>query len=367
MDVTTVPLPDDVRVVRHAAALPRAEWDALTRPSDVFLSSRWLDVAEATAGVPMAYVWVERGGRVVAGLATAVAGASVPWLLGRPDHVLTRSAAAGLPHAAEFLADLPKEPTEVLMPSLVAGGRHLGNTRVLYGAEASADDLDTLLAAAEGLARTAGAASVALLHVDESDRELRSVLAGRGYGFYVSGRYSSLRVPAGGFSEYLAGFSRKRRVSIAAERRKLAEEGCRVTVEPFDGRDFARFASLEAELMRKYGMEWRDDQSLPTYMQIRERFGEDAFTLVARADGVIRGFALILRHSGHWYARQSGFDYAYQRRKRVPLYFEVLYYRLVEEAAAAGVTTIYYGHGSEETKRSRGCVATDQFCHVLRL
>ncbi|MFY4719822.1 GNAT family N-acetyltransferase [Streptomyces sp. LaBMicrA B280] len=360
-------LPEGVRAVRHAADLPRREWDALTRPSDIFLTTRWLDVVEETAGVPMAYLWVEREGRLVAGLATALAGDTVPWSLGRPDYVLERSAEAGLPGAKEYLAGLPDTPSAALMPTLLAGGRHLGNTRVLYGTSASADDLAALVAGAEGLARATGAASVSFLYVDETDHALRTVLAGRGYENYTSGRYSSLHVPADGYPGYLAAMPSKRRVSVNAERRRLRDEGCRVSLESLDGADLARFAALEAQLMRKYGIEWRDDQSLPTYLQIRDRFGEDAFALVARADGAVRGFGLILRHHHHWYARQSGFDYAYQRGRRLPLYFEVLYYRLVEEAAAAGVTTIYYGHGSEDTKRSRGCVATDQFCYVSRL
>ncbi|MEU9852682.1 hypothetical protein [Streptomyces sp. NPDC047974] len=46
---------------------------------------------------------------------------------------------------------------------------------------------------------------------------------------------------------------------------------------------------------------------------------------------------------------------------------QVLYYRLLEEAAAAGVTTLHYGLGSERAKRSRGCAVTEQRCHVLRL
>ncbi|MFF2012735.1 GNAT family N-acetyltransferase [Streptomyces sp. NPDC058195] len=365
--MSTVCLPEGVRLVERAKDLPRREWDALTRPSDIFLTTRWLDVVEGTAGVPMAYLLAERGGRLVAGLATALAGATVPWSLGRPDYVLGKSAEAELPGAEEFLAALRTGPTEALMPTLLAGGRHLGHTRILYGELASADDLAALVAAAEGLARAAGAASVTFLYVDETDVELTGVLALRGYRNYTSGRYSSLRVPADGFPGYLAGLPSKRRISINAERRRLHDEGCRISVESLDGADLARFAALEAELMRKYGIEWRDDQSLPTLVQIRDRFGDDAFALVARADGAVRGFGLILRYQNHWYARQSGFDYAYQGNKRLPLYFEVLYYRLLEEAAAAGVTTIYYGHGSEKTKLSRGCVASDQFCHVLSL
>ncbi|MFD1831186.1 GNAT family N-acetyltransferase [Streptomyces desertarenae] len=358
---------DRVHTVERAADLPRREWDALARPSDVFLTTRWLDVVENTAGVPMAYLWTERDGVPVAALATASATASVPWTLGRPDVVLRNSAEAGLPGAAGFLAGLGGDATTALMPSVVAGGRHVGNTRILYGARATDEDLEALVTAAEARARDLGAASVAFLYLDETDRRLAAVLGARGYAGCVSGRHSSLSVPADGFDGYLASLPRKRRVSVAAERRRLREAGVDVRLESLDGADLPRFAALEAELLRKYGIEWRADQSLPQLRQVRDRFGDDAFAVVARDGGEIRGFGLILRHGGHWYARQTGYDYAYQRRTGLPLYFELLYYRLVEEAAAAGVPVIHYGLGSEDTKRSRGCTATDQYCLLLRL
>ncbi|MEV6319382.1 hypothetical protein [Streptomyces sp. NPDC051776] len=50
------------------------------------------------------------GGGSVAGLATALATASVPWGLGRPDVVLRNSAEADLIGAVGFLAGLPEEP-----------------------------------------------------------------------------------------------------------------------------------------------------------------------------------------------------------------------------------------------------------------
>lgn len=367
MTSKTAQLPGGVHAVERAADLPRQAWDALTRPSDVFLTTRWLDVVESTAGVPMTYLWVEREGVPVAGLATALATSSVPWALGRPDVVLHNSAEADLAGAAGYLAGLPAESVSSLMPSLVAGGRHLGNTRVLYGPQVTTGDLVALVEAAESRARHAGAASVAFLYLDENDRLLADVLAARGYASYTSGRYSSLHIPSDGFDGYLASLPRKRRVSIGAERRKLRGADTSVTVESLDSADLARFAELEAELLRKYGIDWRFDQSLPQLRQVRDCFGDDAFAIVARGDGQIRGFGLILRHNGHWYARQTGYDYAYQRKSGLPLYFELIYYRLVEEAAAAGVTTIHYGLGSEETKRSRGCAATDQRCHLLQL
>ncbi|MFF7364602.1 GNAT family N-acetyltransferase [Streptomyces sp. NPDC008125] len=364
---TTVRQPGGVHAVERAADLPREGWDALTGPSDIFLTCRWLDVVEATAGVPMTYLWTEREGRPVAGLATATATTSVPWALGRPDVVLRNSAEAELPGAAEMLAGVGDDPSKTLMPALVAGGRHVGSTRVLRSPEATDEDVESLVEAAEALAREAGLASVCFLYLDEQDADLAKTLDARGYLSYTTGRYSTLRVPEDGFDGYLAALPRKRRVSIGAERRRIREAQAQVAVESLDTADLPRFAELESGLLAKYGIDIRPDQVLAQIRQVRDCFGDDAFAVVARAEDEVRGYGLILRHGDHWYARQTGYDYAYQERTGLPLYFEVLYYRLLEEAASAGVTTLHYGLGSERAKRSRGCTATEQRCRLLRL
>ena len=364
---TTARLPGRVHAVDRAADLPREGWDALAGPHDIFLTCRWLDVVEATAGVPMTYLWTERAGRPVAGLATATATTSVPWALGRPDVVLRNSAEAELPGAAALLADIGGDPSRSLMPALVAGGRHVGSTRVLRSPEATTEDVEALVAAAETLADEAGLASVCFLYLDEQDADLAGTLDARGYLSYTTGRYSTLRVPEDGFDGYLASLPRKRRVSIGAERRRMRESQARVGVESLEAADLPRFAELETALLAKYGIDIRPDQVLAQIRQIRDCFGDDAFAVVAHAEGAVRGFGLILRHGDHWYARQTGYDYAYQESTGLPLYFEVLYYRLLEEAAAAGATVLHYGLGSEQAKRSRGCTVTEQRCHVLRL
>ncbi|WIM99827.1 GNAT family N-acetyltransferase [Actinoplanes oblitus] len=359
--------PADVRATSRAADLPRAGWDALAGPSDIFLTCRWLDVVEATAGVPMTYLWTERDGRPVAGLATALAGDTVPWALGRPDVVLRNSVTAGLPGAAELLAGLGDDPTGRLMPTLLAGGRQVGGTRLLTGPEATAADVTSLVAAAEALARDSGAATVCFLYLDEREESLVRLLAERGYRAFTSGHYSSLRVPPDGYPGYLAALPRKRRVSIGAERRRIVQAGVTVAAESLDAADLDRFAELESQLLAKYEIDLRPGQLLPLLHQVRDCFGDDAFAMVARAEGEVRGFALILRHGDSWYARQTGYDYAYQQRSGAPLYFELLYYRLIEEAAMSGVRTVHYGLGSVDTKRSRGCTATEQRGHLLFL
>lgn len=133
-----------VHVAEHASELPRKGGDALTRPSDVFLTSRWLDVVESTAGVPMKYLWTERDGARVAGLATAFASASVPRQTRCRIAQQRGSEAATRPRSP---GPLPRDATCALMPSLVAGGRHLGNARVLHADQATMEDLAALVTA----------------------------------------------------------------------------------------------------------------------------------------------------------------------------------------------------------------------------
>jgi hypothetical protein len=87
--------------------------------------------------------------------------------------------------------------------------------------------------------------------------------------------------------------------------------------------------------------------------------------LTARADGAVRGFCVVLADGDHWYVRHAGFDYEYLRPRNLPLYFELLYYRLLDEAAARGVRRIHYGLGSSPAKTLRGCATTAQFAAVL--
>ncbi|HKE99177.1 MAG TPA: GNAT family N-acetyltransferase [Actinomycetes bacterium] len=363
-----------VRVVDSAAQVPATAWDALVGPEDLFLSSRWLRVAEATAGVPMRYLLLARGGRPVAGLPAALAGTAAPWLSGRPDTLLERCAREGMPGAAECRGALPVDLAGALLPSLVCGGRHLGRTRVVGGPAAGAVNGDgtraagaaaELVAAAERLARTLGARSVAFLYVDDRDAALRGALAARGYAGHVSGSYSWLPLAPGGFSGWLAGLSAHRRRRVLADRRRLEAAGVQVRLEPLTAAAIPRLAELEAELLTRYGLRWVPAQSERVLRRVLAELGGDALVSVASGGGGVRGFALVLRHGPAWFAHRAGFDYAWQGR--LPLYFEVLYHHLIEQAPAAGVTAIHYGTGSAQAKRSRGCLAADQHAFLLRI
>lgn len=356
----------DLTIANSVADLP-SEWDNLIGPDDAFLATRWLTVVEKTAGVPIRYVVARQNGTVVAGVVTALATSTVPWVGGRPDSILLKAVAEAAPGADAALRCLPGESASALMPALVAGGRHVGNTHVLLGPSATREHAEALIRRVESLAIECGAASVAFPYADEGAETLRSVLAARQYRYFRSGQYCRLWVPDGGFDAYLAGFTYKRRCSIRTERRRVTGAGLAITFEPLRDDTIPVFAELDAGLRRKYGITWPAEKSVATLTEVLNVFGDDSLAIAARdSDGRVRAFGLVLRHQDRWYVRQCGFDYEFQEATGLPLYFELLYYRLVEAASAAGVTALHYGLGSVDAKQSRGCVVSDQHCFIRR-
>lgn len=346
-----------------AEAADGARWEALLHSEDFHLSRRWLDIAERTTAAPFRYFLHESAGSVKGALPSVLADADAPWVLARPDTLLTACAAEGA-EGADAVLDRVGDPSS-LLPSLVCGGRHMGRSRLLRADPHDDATARGLLDRAEAHARAAGAASVAFPFVGEHDTTLREVLRQRGYLHHASGRYSRLPLPPGGFDGYLAALPGKRRRRAQADRRQLAEAGVSSSLAPLDVRDIPRLAVLETSLLGKYGLDWTPAHTEAALHGIAEVMGEDALVSRVTGDGEIRGYAVLLRFRDQWYSRQTGFDYDFQGR--LPLYFEALYYRPVAEAPSHGVTGIHYGLGSEEAKRSRGCTAETQYAYILKL
>lgn len=356
-------------VARSADDAAMAGWDAVLGAEDVFQTTGWLRVLAGSTDVPFRFLLLGDPADPAGTLGTALLPAGVPWPLARPDTVLAAAAEAGDPDAAAARAELPDDLAAALMPSLVCGGRHLGRTRPNLAAGATDADLDRLLDGAEDLAREAGARSVSYLYVDERDQPLRARLAARGYRGHRSGRYAWLPLPPGGLDGYLAGLSAHRARRVLADRRRVAAAGVEVRLEPLSAAELPRLAELEAELFAKHGSPgWQPAQSEEIMRSIHRVLGDAVVLSVARADGRIRGFGLLLRSGPVWTAHRAGFDYGFQAgHGRLPLYNEVLYHLPIAAAPEHGVTAIHYGIGSTEAKLLRGCLATDQHAYVLRL
>ncbi|MFF1832889.1 GNAT family N-acetyltransferase [Streptomyces sp. NPDC058231] len=359
----------DVRQVADAAGLSAAGWNDLTGVEDFFQTPRWLAVQEQNSGTTMDFLVRQREGAPVAGLVTAWADDSVPWLLARPDAMLGRAVDAGVPEAAGCLTEVAQGDPSSLLPSLVCGGRHLGRTRALATPDARPSDVEALVARAEELASERGAASVCFPHTDVRDTGLVALLESRGYRSHTSAHYAWLPIPPGGFDQFLEEMSKHRRRRVRLERRALAEAGVEVQLEPLTGKLAPRLGELDSNLLKKYGNPASPEHSAGLLRWISEVMGDDAMVSVARKDGSIIGFGMVLRSAARgeeqWFGHRAGFDYDAQGK--LPLYYDVLYYRVLEAAAEAGVSVLHAGIGSVEAKLARGCLASEERSYLLRL
>lgn len=359
----------DVRHVADAATLPAAGWNSLVGVEDFFQTPRWLAVQERNSGTTMDFLVQHRDGVPVAGLVAAWADDSVPWLLARPDAMLTQAVAAGVPEAEHCLTETAGGDVTSLLPSLVCGGRHLGRTRTLAGAGALPSDLEALVEHAEQLAEERGAASVCFPHVDVRDTDLVALLKSRGFRSHTSAHYAWLPIPAGGFDQFLAEMSKHRRRRVRLERRALAEAGVEVHLEPLTKALAPRLGELDSNLLKKYGNPASPEHSAGLLTWIAEVMGDDAMVSVARQNGSIIGFGMVLRSRArgeeHWFGHRAGFDYDAQGK--LPLYYDVLYYRVLDAAAQAGVSVLHAGIGSVDAKLARGCLASEERSFLLRL
>ncbi|MFI6486691.1 GNAT family N-acetyltransferase [Streptomyces sp. NPDC050564] len=353
-----------------AAALPAAGWDDLLGAEDFFQTSRWLAVQERNSGTTMDFLVQHRDDRPVAGLVAAWADDSVPWLLARPDAMLSRALEdGGTPEAAAVLEEVAQGDPAALLPSLVCGGRHLGRTRALAGPAALPSDVEALVERAEQLAAERGAASVCFPHVDVRDTGLVELLRGRGYRSHLSAHYAWLPIPPGGWDQFLEEMSKHRRRRVRLERRALAEAKVEVHLEPLTKALAPRLGELDCNLLRKYGNPASPEHSAGLLNWISEVMGDDAMVSVARKDGSIIGFGMVLRSRARgeeqWFGHRAGFDYDAQGK--LPLYYDVLYYRVLEAAAREGVSVLHAGIGSVEAKLARGCLASEEHSFLLRI
>jgi CelD/BcsL family acetyltransferase involved in cellulose biosynthesis len=347
-----------IRIYEQADQLDARAWESIQSDADVALSHAGIRLAERTAGVEMRYiVATAEDGTWVGGLPVALATATARWVLGRPDALLERALHSGEPGADEAL-ELAGGSAASVLPSLLLGGRHMGNSTMLVAQDAPAGTAELLLRTADDLAERLEARSTSAVFVADSDEPFIALLRKSGYVPFGVNRYSSLQLAEGGFEAWIASFAKKKRWKIRDERRRITEAGFRSRVLRLSDVDLTRLGLLETELLQKYGHVWKPEFSVETFERIVSVFGDDAMVSVVERDSEIAGFVILLRRAGRWSARQVGFDYEMQGH--LPLYFETLFYGPIEAAPSLGIQRIDFGLGSEEAKVSRGCFAETQ-------
>jgi uncharacterized protein len=359
-----------IEILSAASELGSCGWDdRLLRSSDFYLSSAWLGMLEAISPVPPFYLIAQDDhGRAMAGLAAHLLGRDTPpWDFYRIDRVLRRLAAMPDRDARGIVGVWGREPA-MLMPSLLLGGRHTSHSRLLLApglSEAAQQEAtDALLDEAGKLGRDLGARSLAFMFVDEHDR-LRGDLGQRGYLAFLHAKAGVMDIDFSTFDEYLGRFSPHRRRRISKEIRSFSEAGVVFSQHPL-GEVIEQITPLGMALESRYGVDGDTVAAAQKSLQIvSAAFGERAIALTAEQDGKIRGYVLAVRWNDVLVLRSAGFDYDF--KGRLPLYYGVVFYNVVDYALASAVRQVLYSIESTEAKKSRGCRIIDEYGMVSGL
>lgn len=371
-----------VRTVDGAAELERAGWDGLLGAGDLYLSSRWLGLIERVGGVRPSYLLATGdlggggpstgspgGDRALAGLAVHDLGPEAPpWPFYRLDlllpHLLRKAAGPG----GEVRADLAEVAARTL-PMALCGGRQPAHQRLLVrpGLDPRVADeaAGAVFDAAMDLAAGRDLRTVSFLYVDAGDRRLRGLLERGGFETFPSATAAVMPIPWDDFSGYLASFGGHRRRRIESERRRLAAAGITFHDRAVEDPLIPELAALEVEHEAKYGVLDTVEQASRGYRLVNDVLGGSLRALTAEAGGRVRAFVVVVRWRDELYLRQAGFDYGFQGR--LPLYFGLVFYHVVQYAIAHGFRTVYYSIESERAKASRGCRMVPQIGYVRAL
>jgi uncharacterized protein len=337
------------------------EWDDLLRDEDFYLSSTWLRAAEETAdGEPCLYVTVRdaAGDRLVGATVGYLLDETSPFVFCRPDVVVL-----GAPGNSGL-------STMSLLPGLSVGGRNPSHSRIAVAPDGQSGFdphavLDVALGGLRDGAAELGARSVSLLYVDEGQKALRTALSRFGYQEFLGDEAAVLDLPGRDFADYEHRLSRSRRDAVRRERRKVLAGGVSLETRPLVAELVPTLLGLEAQLYAKYGTPYSPDRMTRLYTALAMTQRGQARVAVATLAGVIIGFALFFRQGQIMHARSVGFDY--EAVEKMPVYFETLYYHLIEYAYQHGVRQIRYSTGLSDIKASRGCRRVSQYANVLPL
>jgi uncharacterized protein len=358
-------LVDSVDSINSTVFAGRNGWDSLVHPEDLFHSSAFLRLENDRSEIPPRYFLAgEPNGPAEAALPCyPMDAAADPWPFMRIDRLLG--------HLATRYSLTVPDPTAAaiaaILPTATCGGRRQQDTRLLThpGCSETRRGLlaAELVAAVEADASDRGLASVSFLYVSATDRVLRDTLLDRGYAEFPSARYATLRLAKPGFDAYLDTLSSGRRREVRRERRRLADSGVWFAVEPFSPAMMAELAPLQLQHGRKYGHSYTLDGLTRNATLLAKHCGSALRAVTARsADGVVRGFALLVVWGERVFVLATGYDYGWQGK--LPVYFAVVYYEPIEYASQIGAVTLDYAIESEQTKLSRGCVLEQRYGYL---
>ena len=338
-----------LRVTRHASLDEIPDWEEVA--AGFYGTRGWLGVF---TDLDATFIAVREGERLAGGAAFYV----VP----SPGALSTAAGIRCVPtELTRLLTDVSGTssspvPAAELYPYVFCGPPSGYSSRLLVRADASAE-LRASVTRALGeelvrFARDRDARSYAFVYLPpEETGELTSRVEGLAPAFGGTVCYLDL---GGSFDEWAGRITPRMRRTVLKERRRFEEAGLRVEVRPFD--EIGDAVELFLAHDREYGAAVDETHTRSVVERMRQRLQRQGFVLRAYHGGKPAAAVLSFVHDGVCHPRLAGFDYD-GVEKRAALYFNTVFYGMIEACLERGVKTIDYSGAALDGKILRGCRA----------
>jgi predicted N-acyltransferase len=339
-----------VRSIKSIKELREEDWESLTG-THAFSSYGWLKTIEETftEDANPRYVLLEDGGRLQ--------GAAVCYVLGIDfKYGSFNELMFGRLTALASSLGMTFHPLLVCNPMNGYGSHFLFGDQL--GNESKAVAQKTLLEGIENLARKEGI-PIGFINVTDNEKELAELLKKSEYEISSGPPVHYMDIPWTSFDQYLThigSISSKTRSSIRREINKNRNEG--VSIKPIN--DIEKNADRLMELVRTTYSKYNRNP-LPFnrlfFIRLKENLGDRALVYGSFRSEEITGVISVLKQRDEGYITMPGM--ASDRASNDFTYFNITYYRPIEDAISKGLKRLYFGTGADDLKRRRGCSRLD--------
>jgi len=159
-----------------------------------------------------------------------------------------------------------------------------------------------------------------------------------------------------GYLGHLRSFSRKMRRNVKEERNRFKRAG--LVIKEID--DLSPYGTRLHALVNEVYLKHRNANvpfTTSFLATLKHYLGENAVFYGAFLEGDLIGFVLLLKKGGAGYLPWMGIDW--NKTGNEATYFNLVYYRPIEDAIAQGLKRLYFGKALYRTKVRRGCRTLD--------
>lgn len=196
---------------------------------------------------------------------------------------------------------------------------------------------------------------VAFINITEDESELVSILKKRGYESALDVPLAYLDIQWPSFREYifsLKNISRNVGKNISYQINKSKKEGVIIkNLEYIEGYEKRIYELLNNNSYKYNRMPFTFKEIF--LKVLKENLGQNIVCYAAFKGGVLIGVSLVLKRNGAGSVIFVGVDHEASGNDFT--YFNIAYYRPIEDAILAGMKRLYYGRGMYVLKIRRGC------------